>query len=274
MGAGRGVLYMVWGDDIEPTLRRSLESLRQHHPELPVHVHRGEPGSAGLERKTRMGRVTPFTTTLYLDADTVVLGSLDYGFERAEQFGLACCICECPWLRRYAQSARDRTEFNTGVLFFGPAARGVFEAWESLARSLPSASRWTALDNQMRGLDYDDQASFACAVESCQLNPFILPINYNYRPRFNRGFFAPLKIWHAYPDVPPGVQELSRACERGERPVTWVDYLGADQAATPGAVSSAQVFGEAFLARTSGWCRTTATSGAERSLEQEKGTSH
>ncbi|MEJ0070814.1 MAG: hypothetical protein WDO24_21130 [Pseudomonadota bacterium] len=36
---------------------------------------------------------SPFETTVYLDADTVVLGRLDYGFEMAERFGLACCHC-------------------------------------------------------------------------------------------------------------------------------------------------------------------------------------
>src|SRR5262249_45646539 len=226
MNANRGVLYMVWGDKIEPVLRRSIESVRRHHPDLPVHVFRGEPGPAGLERKTKMGAVAPFKTTLYLDADTVVLGNLDYAFERAESFGLACCICECPWLRRYSASARDRTEYNTGVLFFSQRGREVLQAWEALAPSIPSESCWT-LDELPRGLPYDDQASFACAVDACNLNPFILPINFNYRPMFNRGFFAPIKIWHAYEDVPSHVQELSLACERGQQPVTWVHCAGA-----------------------------------------------
>ena len=97
MNADRGILYMVWGGDkIESALNRSMDSIRTHHPDLPIHVHRGDqaPGPAGLERKTQMGSVTPFQTTLYLDADTVVLGNLDYAFERADRFGLACCICE------------------------------------------------------------------------------------------------------------------------------------------------------------------------------------
>jgi hypothetical protein len=36
-----------------------------------------------------MLEVTPFEETLFLDNDTVVLGRLDYGFQKASQFGLA-----------------------------------------------------------------------------------------------------------------------------------------------------------------------------------------
>src|SRR5262245_18278213 len=101
MNQDRGVLYIVWGDQIEPMLNRSIASVHAHHPGMPIHVARAEPQSAGLQAKAKMGTASPFKTTLYLDADTVVLGNLDYGFERAEKFGLACCINECPWLRRY-----------------------------------------------------------------------------------------------------------------------------------------------------------------------------
>jgi hypothetical protein len=47
-----------------------------------------------------MAAMTPFEETLFLDADTVPLGRLDFGFEQAQRFGLACCICEVPWARR------------------------------------------------------------------------------------------------------------------------------------------------------------------------------
>jgi hypothetical protein len=98
----RGVLYIVWGDKIEPLLQRSIASVRRFYPSIPVEVVRGtEDPLRGLQQKSRMISHTPFETTLFLDADTVVLGNLDYAFDRAEEFGLACCICECPWTRRY-----------------------------------------------------------------------------------------------------------------------------------------------------------------------------
>ena len=51
----------------------------------------------GLLQKSQMFQFSPFRETLYLDADTVVLGRLDFAFLKAQEFGLACCICECPW---------------------------------------------------------------------------------------------------------------------------------------------------------------------------------
>jgi hypothetical protein len=187
------------------------------HPDLPVHVEWLDQGT--LRDKTRMGSLTPFETTLYLDADTIVLGNLDAAFDKAERFGLACSICEAPWLRRYRTDAGDGIEYNTGVLFWSRAARPVFEAWERLADT-PSASCWTMRDGILRGLNYDDQASFGRAIAATGFNPFVLPINYNLRPAFHRSYFTPVKIWHDYADPPEELLRLNRPCERGDLPIT------------------------------------------------------
>jgi hypothetical protein len=145
----RGILYIVWGDKIEPLLKRSMDSVRKFYPDLPIHVHRGQPDPIrGLQQKSKMISLTPFETTLFLDADTVVVGNLDYAFDRCEEFGLACSICECPWLRRYGSTEGDQIEYNTGVLFFSPKARQVFETWQSIAPTTPSQSRWRAPDRK------------------------------------------------------------------------------------------------------------------------------
>jgi glycosyltransferase involved in cell wall biosynthesis len=220
MNNQRGVLYVVWGG-IEQTLQRSIASVRAIHPELQIHIERLQ--GEGLHQKSKMGSLTPFETTLYLDADTVILGNLDFAFEKAEQFGLACCICEAPWLKRYGANEGDRIEYNTGVLLFTQRAALVFSEWARLAGpESPATSRWTTSDNLPRGLLYDDQASFARAVEACKFNPFILPLNYNVRPTFHRSFFAPIKIWHDYSDVPSELLQLNDACERNERPITYL----------------------------------------------------
>jgi hypothetical protein len=220
----RGVLYIVWGEKIEPLLQRSMQSVRKYYPNIPIHVERGqEDPKRGLQQKSKMGRVTPYETTLFLDADTVVLGNLDYAFDRAEEFGLACCICECPWTRRYGQGEEDNIEYNTGVLCFSAKAKPVFEAWETIAPTCPSASRWMAPDGKLRGLEYDDQASFARAVRSCGFNPHVLPLNYNFRPGFHRTFFTPMKVWHSPHPVPPQLEEISSATEAGQRPVTYLE---------------------------------------------------
>jgi hypothetical protein len=212
----RGILYVVWGDTIEASLERSIASVRRVYPNIPIRVERLD--GSGLGQKASMADLSPFRSTLYLDADTVVMGNLDFAFEKAEQFGLACCICEAPWMARYGDA--EGIEYNTGVLFFTSGARRVFDNWK--ARVSESAkSTWTMVDGIPRGLSFDDQAGFARAIAACEFNPFILPINYNQRPYFHRSLFLPLKIWHDYGPVPESLIEMNGACERGERPITY-----------------------------------------------------
>jgi hypothetical protein len=202
----RGVIYVVWGERIEPVLQRSIASLRATHPELPTHVVRlanDVDPITGMLEKARMMNYTPYEETLFLDADTVVLDRLDYGFEQASRHGLACCICECPWARRYNGLPRnDAVEYNSGVLFFTRAAQSLFDRWQALAPQI---------DSSQPGQKYvaQDQASFAKAVEDWGKPPFVLPLNWNLRPEWHFSFFGPVKIWHDPADPPPLLQQLN-----------------------------------------------------------------
>ena len=206
-----GVLYMVWGHSHDSLLERSIASLKQYHPELPVHVHRvsGESGLAEMFLvKAAMANISPFEHTLYLDADTVVMGRLNFGFEKAEQFGLVCAICECPWARRYEglRQMEDMIEYNTGVLFYTSKARPIFYMWERLVRTIDSSVKY--VDNGIeKVMEHNDQAAFARAVEMSGFNPFVLPLNWNFRPRLHRSFFGPLRIWH---DVVSPSEDITR----------------------------------------------------------------
>ncbi len=104
----RGVLYLKWGE-FDQLLERSIASLRKWHPDVPYHVHELPSDSTYLD-KTLMYELSPFDTTAYLDCDTVVMGNLDYAFDRAERHGLACCINEVPWARRYTCHDGDSFE--------------------------------------------------------------------------------------------------------------------------------------------------------------------
>jgi len=216
----RGALYVVWeplhprpdGATIEPWIERAVASFRAAHPELPHHVARLPRGST-LHDKARMFEHTPFETTAFLDADTVVLGRLDYGFEMAERFGLACCHCVNPWLRRYNGVADDAIEYNTGVLFFTAAARGIFEDWRQAAPLLDSSAEFIR-DGQRRISPRDDQLSFSQVIQHQPRPPFILPHNWNFTPPHHRAFFGPLKIWHNYAPVPDTVRALNRYYEQ------------------------------------------------------------
>lgn len=219
-GAGemgeRGVIYMVWGDKVEAALQRSRRSLAAVHPELPVEVIRLEVDDPieGLLEKASMFRRSPFRETLFLDADTVVLGRLDYAFDKARRFGLACSICECPWARRYAALEGDTIEYNTGVLFFDDKARAVFEAWERLVGQVDSSIDLIDVrSNQMHTMPHNDQGAFAAAIEECGVSPFVLPLNWNLRAEFQRSFFGPVKIWHDYGDPPDWLIEMNKYYE-------------------------------------------------------------
>lgn len=150
---------------------------------------------------------TPFRETLFLDADTVVLDRLDYGFQQAQKFGLACCICESPWARRHPILDGDLIEYNTGVIFFNKRAKAVFDAWSNLARVVDS-SLVLLQNGAVAKMPHSDQCSFAMALDQTGFSPFMLPLNWNFRPLWHLAFFGPIKIWHDYCDVPPFFYEL------------------------------------------------------------------
>lgn len=213
--ATRGVLYMIWGENGRRLMQRSLESLRTCHPDLPVHIHTLPDDLdpvQGLLEKSRMRDVSPFDVTLFLDADTVVLGPLDFGFAQAERHGLACAICECPWARRYVGLAGegDIIEYNTGVLFFTAAAAPVFDRWKHCAATVDSTSFNVAPGHQgVSRMPANDQAGFAKAVAETGFLPAVLPMNWNFRPRWQNSFFGPLRIWHDYMDVPQAIVDAN-----------------------------------------------------------------
>ncbi len=218
--AERGVVYTIWGNDnkYERALERSRRSLAAFHPELPVEVFRisstSDP-SWGLAEKSHMFAKSPFRETLYLDIDTVVLGKLDFGFEKARNFGLACCINECPWAWRYTglRDNRGAIEYNTGVLFFTDRARPIFETWEQLIPKLDS-SITLVRDGKLVKMPFNDQGAFAAAIEECRFNPFVLPLNWNFRPQHHHSFFGPIVVWHEYAEIPSPILELNRYYER------------------------------------------------------------
>jgi hypothetical protein len=214
----RGVIYIVWGrnDKTERALERSRKSINAVHPELPVEVIRVDADDPikGLLQKARMFARSPFRETLFLDVDTVILDRLDFGFRKAQGFGLACCICECPWARRYAGIQGETIEYNTGVMFFAESAKPIFESWERLAAQLDSSIVFLGPRGERLRMPFNDQCSFAAAIEENRFSPFVLPLNWNFRPQWQRSFFGPVKIWHDYSEVPSFFTEMRSYYER------------------------------------------------------------
>jgi len=211
----RGVLYLIWGRRADTVIDRSIFSLKAFHPELDYEVKRLPPDTdqfKGFLEKSSMMDFSPFDETLFLDADTIVLDRLDFGFAQALRFGVACCICESPWSRRYHGLRKDDgVEYNTGVLFFTRDAEPLFRRWKELSRVVDSAMDFLSPNGELKLMPFNDQASFAKAAAEWDRTPFILPMNWNFRPLFYRTFFGPIKIWHDYRDPPPALRQLNAA---------------------------------------------------------------
>lgn len=233
----RGVLYMIWPGpvDCEPLLQRSIASVKLWHPELPIHVER-LPDGATLLDKAKMNDITPFCQTLYLDADTVVMDRLDYGFDRAERFGMACSICEAPYAARFAGLADrgDLVEYNTGVLFWEVGiSRGFmgefFPSWKRWCGELDSSLTWTER-GQWFTMPLNDQAGFAAAMDASRARPFILPMNWNLRPQWQTSWFGKVKVWHAYWDPPQELLDDNASSTPMTRRVGVLHHPGVDAA--------------------------------------------
>lgn len=220
----RGVLYVVWGRTknrrLDEGLRRSMASLQREHPELHFTV-RDLPESATLLDKPRMYELSPYEQTLYLDADTEVLGRLDFGFEQARRHNLALAICEAGMARRYSRSIRgDLVEYNTGVMFFRKCAENaaLFARWSELAQTVDSLVEFIA-GSRVEQMPYNDQAAFAMAVHELGVNPFVLPHNWNYRYKWQPCVHGPVKVWHEWDPVPEELRAYWIKQDRGEVPM-------------------------------------------------------
>jgi hypothetical protein len=200
----RGILYIVWGSDHRDILARSIASIQHWHPELPYKVVE-MPDYSSVLCKSKMCDLSPFDETLFLDADTTALGKLDYGFEKAKQHGIALCISACPWNRRYhllPGQHHDEVEYSSGVIFFTKAlsVQFVFERWKAISTT---DSRCRYINEGIVGEQHhNDQAHLTLAMQLRNFNPFVLPLNWNLFPKWQKQFFGPVKIWHGYDDIP------------------------------------------------------------------------
>ncbi|QWE20744.1 hypothetical protein [Polynucleobacter sp. AP-Kolm-20A-A1] len=208
----RGILSIYWGDESKLPLARLKASVQRFHPELKHEIIKVDAPTgdlASLNKKASMFELSPFDETLFLDIDTVVMGNLDFGFRKAAQFGLAMSICEAPWARRYPRIfVGDEVEYNTGVVFFSRKAEPLFCEWKGLALTADT-TLVGANDGKVYEVPVQDQGSFALAVEKTGFHPFVLPLNWNFRPLWHGSFFGPIKVWHDYADPPPFFDELN-----------------------------------------------------------------
>ena len=218
----RGVLSIVWGTKSDAVLPRCRASVAKWHPELEHEVIRLEDeGPQTLLRKSEMNDLSPFDQTLFVDADAMLLGRVDLAFEKAEKYGLACAISQSPWIRRYqgVELPMDEVEYNTGLVAWDKNHRSpqfhadpfddvpaFFEAWKRHAEAIDSSIVWVTDDRGTIGrMVANDQGSFTAALLEVGLNPYVLPLNYNLMPAYQRTWYGPAMVWHAYVDPPPAL---------------------------------------------------------------------
>lgn len=216
----RGVLSIYWGDETKLPIERLKASVKKFHPELPheiIKIDAPEKDPLSLYKKSAMLDLTPFDETVFLDIDTVVMGRLDFGFEKAKNFGIAISICESPWAKRYTKIfSGDEVEYNTGVIFFTKKSKVLFDEWINQSSVVDSSMVGVTMEGETWVMTANDQGPFAKAVEVTGFNPYVLPFNWNFRPQWHSSFCGPIKVWHDYVDPPPFFEQLNSYYENPE----------------------------------------------------------
>jgi hypothetical protein len=217
----RAVVYLAWGDEFvarATASARSAERLGAPRILLTDEAHADAARGSGAfeivraldvehwdhQLKSRLLEFIPpgFDSLLYLDADTVVLHDISFGFQKAEQHGIAISPAPKYNLAHYkgfdrVLAANDievppQLVYNAGVIFFRltTEVRAVFERWRGLCDTLG------------RPLGYlQDQPFLALAIEQCGFNPYVLPPVYNYRGN-GEVAVGDVLLWHSHHPVP------------------------------------------------------------------------
>lgn len=224
MSDKHAVIFFAWGEkflhEVENCIQNSLpiqqydrflltdrETVLNGTEHLFKEVIRIDFQSAGLIRKTELFNHLPenYETYLLLDADTVVLDDITFGFEQAAKYGIAIAPChhyglEAFWnfsrvMEEAGHPQRGQLQYNTGVIFFSlpPEVKEVMEMWRDLALTY-------------RHIIKNDQPFFTLAMEKLGFNPYTLPITYNYRGSGDP-ISGKVHIWHSHLEMPENIND-------------------------------------------------------------------
>lgn len=144
---------------------------------------------------------------LFLDVDTVILGDISLGFEKAEQHGIAMAPAPHYSLEHFRNFGvvMDRVEvprqgqllYNSGVMFFNAKDANIIEVF-SLACELAEG------DDEA---PWGDQTYITLAMEMLGVNPYTLSSSFNHRA-FGEPISGQLRVWHSYKKLPTGATTL------------------------------------------------------------------
>ena len=218
----KGVFYAVTGEKHRRLCRRSIESLRQTNPALPLSVFTDLPDAFadlasildgvlpipdpvhGFADKIHGFLHAPYDHNLFLDADTVVTGELEDVFGLLDRFDFAAAHApghSGARVHDYESPSLPRAfvQFNTGVVCFrrSPAVLRVIEQW----RKIYSESSG----------HLHDQPALRAALYQSGLSLYVLPPEYNLLPAI--GYVSgPVKIIHSSAPI-ERIRALQQALE-------------------------------------------------------------
>jgi hypothetical protein len=201
-----GVLYIAYGEPARAEVGRSIHTLKAAYPDMPTAVLSDselpcadqtillpDVEATAREYKTRTIEFSPWKYTLYLDADTRILGDLQGGFTAlAAGWDMAAAIDFRPTLadvdhitgESLATTVREVgtphvLHYNTGALFFrkSKTALDFYKLWHA------EWERW----------HYRDQAAFLRALHKSKVKLWTLA------PQWNTHIYEEaLHVWHIH----------------------------------------------------------------------------
>jgi len=222
----RAIVFPAWGaewvDQVASCIRESqlpeyplfvVTDATTNVDRLPreVVVVRRDCQLSGKARKTEFFNCLPdeIETALFLDADTRVIGDISFGFEKAEQHGIA--IVPAPHysladFRDFRQvmlnegvTPLGQIIYNSGVMFcqpHQPEVRAVFDLTLALAQ-------------KYRDRVWSDQTYLSLAMELKGFNPHTLSPSFNYRG-FGELISGSIRVWHSYEPLPANAASLEK----------------------------------------------------------------
>ncbi|NJO65400.1 MAG: hypothetical protein HC836_47095 [Richelia sp. RM2_1_2] len=207
-----GIVYLAWGDEFifeAEKSRKSTEQLGLPTCLLTIQeasdetlaktkfssIYRIDFKHKGLMRKSEIYEHCPFDLNLFLDTDTLVYSKdFRYAFQKTNKFNMSLVTAPryMQWsfpsmnkIRRdFPNISWEISSYNSGVIFFRKCkeVESIFNLWKELASKYPFVG--------------GDQNLLSLAIEILDFNPYILPVNYNFRG-FWQFIQGEIKVWHS-----------------------------------------------------------------------------
>jgi len=206
----RGFVYVATGTGYLEEARISAESLRRHHPDIPICLVTDRPLDirAPFDHVIQRGDVEhkpidkllawhcPFDRAVFLDTDTRVGGDLTTLFDVVEHFDLAALQdVNRGWDYPLDGVPECFTEFNTGVIAFRrtPKVAQFFASWRA---------GYDALQVKQGHLNrQSDQPAFRQALYHSDLRIAPLPSEFHFIANFPNATLWKVRLLHGRGDL-------------------------------------------------------------------------